>query len=162
MLLYLMRHGQAGHSESGEDAPRALTVKGRKQTRRVAEAWAEKHEGAPPKVFVSGLVRAVQTAEILVEQLLIDEVEIREALPYPPSEAYLQAILDEVSASETSILVVGHEPVMSHWAALLTGAPRESFHTAEIRAFQLSPDRRQGELLFRLLPSALKPGLDRN
>ena len=67
MRVTLIRHGEAG-DDAPDDESRALTVRGRSDTRRVGRVLARR--GIRFSLIVSSpLVRAVQTAEIVAAAL---------------------------------------------------------------------------------------------
>jgi phosphohistidine phosphatase len=82
IAIYLVRHGIAvDHQDRGPlaDDDRPLTDKGRRRFRRAARAFARLGE-TPDFVFTSPLVRAAQTAELLVAALRKDSVGVLEEL----------------------------------------------------------------------------------
>lgn len=136
MLVILMRHGEAVEAETmGNaavlgDSGRALTGKGRRQTRKVAEWLVERAKTAktkrerPGMIWTSPLVRAVQTAEIAAGFLALgDEVCVR---PELSPGADIKALLTALSGyrSLKPLLLVGHEPGLSALAASLLGERR--------------------------------------
>jgi len=120
MRIYLMRHALA--EEADEQVPdelRALTTKGRKRARRVAKFLSD-HSEHPDRIFSSPQVRAVQTAEIVQGELGLQEpVVILPALAPDGDPAAVIAALAKTPLP--SVLLVGHEPLLSKLAAgLLT------------------------------------------
>lgn len=132
MLVILMRHGEAveGDTLGGAailgDSGRALTGKGRTQTREAAE-WLNARTKKAKKgervamVWTSPLVRAVQTAEIVASGLeLSDEVAVRpELMPGVDVKQVLSALSGHQASKP--LLLVGHEPQLSRLAASLLG-----------------------------------------
>jgi phosphohistidine phosphatase len=120
MDLILWRHAEAYDAEPGEsDMERALTPKGQKQARRMAD-WltAQLPEGC--KVLVSPAVRALQTAEPLKRKFKI----VQELAPGADAEDLLQAA--NWPNSKEPVLVVGHQPTLGQVAALLlSGQPQD-------------------------------------
>ncbi len=117
-LLILVRHGDA--ESQGDDYARKLTDKGVKQVELTASII--KYSGISPKiVYSSPLVRALQTAEIIVNKLGL-KVEIRKVKELEanrdPNE-FLKIIQEE---KESPILAVGHDPFMTRLVKNLTGA----------------------------------------
>lgn len=120
MKLYLLRHAEA--ADGMPDAERPLTAKGIAQSRAIGEFLAErgvKFDAA----FTSPLVRAVETAELVLEELqgkkkglplhktnhLLNECSTRE----------FEAWLKELTRWD-KVLLVGHNPSLSlHLARLL-------------------------------------------
>jgi phosphohistidine phosphatase len=126
MYLYLIRHGIAldrdpNASDSIEnDELRSLTKTGRKKVTQVAEKLLDfglKFD----LIMTSPLVRARQTADILLDCQLSSRLEVSTDLQpqgnLPSWLANWNARTD-LDAMET-IAVVGHEPNLSEWAELL-------------------------------------------
>ncbi len=118
LTLYLIRHGLAAERGTyAQDAERPLTAPGIEKTRQVAKRL--KGLGVTcDRLLSSPLVRAQQTAQILVETGLSPAVEIAAYLA-PEGEiedwfAWLQA-----SPPLNSLALVGHEPNLSLWAECL-------------------------------------------
>ena len=122
MNLYLLRHGIAVEREEmpqeGDEA-RPLTPKGRRQLRRVAGALRQM-DVKPDVVFASPLVRAQQTAEVMVKQLKLRKpaklsYELR---PGGSPEKFVRQ-LTALKPAPSEVLVVGHEPDLSELLSLL-------------------------------------------
>ncbi|WP_310487967.1 phosphohistidine phosphatase SixA, partial [Chamaesiphon sp. VAR_69_metabat_338] len=134
MYLYLIRHGIAvdlesiaaadldlsAQSEIDRDALRSLTKVGRKKIAQVADRLSEL-DVTFDLIVSSPLIRAHQTAEILMEKQLSMQVEIAEELkPQGNLPAWLTWWQDRTTDRSISTLaLVGHEPNLSHWAELL-------------------------------------------
>lgn len=111
MNLLLMRHGEAVDDAHGQgDGARWLTAKGRRVTREVAAHVAKHH---PPAVVVtSPLVRATQTAEILVAAVGLEgDVVVDGHL----ASGDIAGVLENLRGhkGEGVVAVVGHEPTLS-------------------------------------------------
>jgi phosphohistidine phosphatase len=122
-LLHLVRHAIAAEPEPGQrDFDRPLTDDGIVRMRRIARGM--KRAGLIPEVVVSSpLVRAMRTAEILVEELDIEpEVRVCPALQPGGAVEELLAFLDE-SAKGQDVAAVGHMPGIAEHLAALIGAP---------------------------------------
>jgi phosphohistidine phosphatase len=147
MNLYVMRHAEAeDEAESGGDAARALTVRGRERTRDAAGGLRVLGLRLDA-ILTSPLVRAAETA-----QLIADEYSNN-----PPPQV-LPALSSDVSAHQAiaalapfvryqNVLAVGHEPQLSRLAALLL-APNGA---VKIRF-------KKGACIALDLPKALEPG----
>lgn len=122
MKVYVMRHGPAEESApSGRDDDRALTASGRDRVRDVAKALVAIGE-EPLLILSSPLVRAVQTAEIvLAVTKLSTPLEIRRELS-PGSDA-LPVATAMVRAGKKRVMIVGHEPDLSMLILRLIGEP---------------------------------------
>lgn len=125
--VYFIRHGIAEARHSGvSEAARSLTAKGITRTQRVAQRLADL--GLQFDALLSSpLVRAQQTAEILLAAGLASHIEDCPALSL---DGELSDWLDwlanwqhlEQSSDCPAIAIVGHEPNLSGWAqTLVTG-----------------------------------------
>lgn len=126
MQLLLVRHARAGDRDPDrwpDDALRPLTNVGREIHAQASRALA-KLEAIPDAVLTSPWVRAVQTAELMVEEMGLEREPIRcEPLA---REVDVQAIAAEVASlgDVQSVALVGHEPWLGHLASvLLTRVP---------------------------------------
>jgi len=120
MDLILWRHAEAHEADAGEDdLERALTAKGQKQARRMAD-WLTSQLPDSCRILVSPAVRAVQTAEALKRKFKI----VQELSPGADAEDILVAA-NWPNAREP-VLVVGHQPTLGQVAALLlSGQPQD-------------------------------------
>ncbi|MBO3459132.1 phosphohistidine phosphatase SixA [Aetokthonos hydrillicola Thurmond2011] len=121
MELYLIRHGIAEESAPGiKDEERALTKEGRQKTEKVAKEL-KKLNLSFDLIASSPLVRAYQTAEILIETGLSSHLE--ECLHLAPDgdiHSWIAQWLEPRKYSpETQLALVGHEPNLSSWAQML-------------------------------------------
>ena len=128
MDIYFIRHGIAADpSEYEYDRDRPLTAKGREKTARIAQKIRE--IGVNFNVILtSPLVRAKQTAQILLEVGLSNLVE--EFIPLSPGgniQEFLQTWADsDYGKMEGAIALVGHQPDLTDWAEqLIWGEIRE-------------------------------------
>ncbi len=113
MLLYFMRHADAGDSSvwRGDDAARPLTEKGIVQAREAAKGLAHLR---PPiqAVITSPYARAYETAVIVAKELGLTVQSADELTP-----GFDLSRLDRALALRPSLdilLFVGHEPDLSH------------------------------------------------
>lgn len=112
MRVYLLRHGDAS-TEYPEPNP-ALSERGQADITRIANVLAQQPL-AIKYVFHSGIERAKQTAEIVVQAIAFKgEVEVFEEMqPYDAIDA-LASLLNQ---ADEDILVVGHMPYLAHLLA---------------------------------------------
>ena len=121
MLLLLNRHANAGERDPAQwpdDTQRPLTDKGRKVQRDVGR-FLRKRDLAPQLVLTSPWLRAMQTAEILVEASRVAQPPVPcDALATDPD---LVRLADDVGQQppEAIVALVGHSPWMEELAALL-------------------------------------------
>ncbi len=125
MELYLIRHGIAEERhENIKDEERKLTKEGKQKTEKVAQRLAEL-DLKFDFILTSPLVRAHQTAEILVKAGLGDKLE--ESTYLAPDGNISGWIADWLEpktqtskiSPETKLALVGHEPDLGNWAELL-------------------------------------------
>jgi phosphohistidine phosphatase len=117
--LYLLRHGPAEDATGGmPDRERALSDDGRAKTRQACRGL--KRLGvAPGAILTSSAKRALQTAEIAAEALGFDRsMTISDDLC---PGARPGAVLRALRPAEQDVLLVGHEPDLSVFGALLLG-----------------------------------------
>ncbi len=114
MKLFLIRHADAVDYETDtvkEDDYRFITSKGRDITVQVAESLKDKLRDLD-KIYMSPLIRAVQTAEIFATILKFgNEAEPVNELRNESTISSLQQLIKKNSALR-SIALVGHEPKM--------------------------------------------------
>ncbi|TCL39444.1 phosphohistidine phosphatase SixA [Anaerospora hongkongensis] len=120
MVIVLFRHGEAeDRADLRDDGLRSLTAKGRKRTKKMAKIV---NKLLPRKckiqIWSSPLLRALQTAEILAEQVGV-KVKIHNAISNGDFET-LRANLT-VCHEDDCILIVGHQPFLGEWTEQLTG-----------------------------------------
>jgi len=162
MMLYVVRHAIAEDApEGGDDAARRLTPDGRRKMAEVARGLRALRV-APDVVLTSPLVRAVETARIVVAAL-------RDA----PEPRELAGLASDVTPADTlkalrafgrnrHVMIVGHEPNLSNvLALLLTGTPdgaRIELKKGGCAAVELTAFAPRGgaTLLWLLPPRALR------
>lgn len=150
MRIYLVRHADA-IPESWEisDESRSLTSAGRAVASRLgARLAADRLEF--DAVVTSPLVRAVQTAELLVAGAgfagAVEAVEWLRPVASP------RKVAEELAARGLSVVAVGHEPSMSAIGAHLCQRPDfPSFRKGEVVAIE------DGREVLRLDPRATLP-----
>ena len=110
MDLILWRHAEA---EPGEpDLERALTARGQKQARKMAE-WLTSQLPDSCKILASPARRTVQTAEALGRKFKLHP----DLAPGADAEDILTAA--NWPGAKESVLIVGHQPTLGQLAALL-------------------------------------------
>ena len=123
MEIYLLRHGIAEDPKPGAgDASRPLTAEGKKKLRDVLRV-ARDAGLAPERILTSPLRRAVETAQIAVEELGHKGklLQTRALEPGAQPETAWNEIRDHRDA--VSLLLVGHEPLFGYLGAYLLGVP---------------------------------------
>jgi phosphohistidine phosphatase len=123
MQIYLLRHGIAEDAQPRQsDSERALTGEGREKLRRVLKR-ARAAEVVPDVIISSPYRRAVETAEEAAEVLgYKQKIVLAQALV---PDAAPPGVWDEIRAHkhESSVLLAGHEPLLSSTVSYLLGSP---------------------------------------
>jgi phosphohistidine phosphatase len=153
VILYFLRHGRAEHTPGVEDAERRLTDVGEAELRAAAPLWGRLNM-RPQVILSSPLVRALQTAELLVAGLgskhapLIDD-RLR---PGAGWEELAQAMADHPAARR--VLFVGHQPDLGSAVELLSGAESVRLRPGSLACLEFpgTPEPGQGELAWLLDP----------
>ncbi|CUI08772.1 phosphohistidine phosphatase SixA [Massilia sp. P8910] len=120
MDLILWRHAEAYDAEPGQDdMERALTPKGQKQARRMAD-WLTSQLPDSCRILVSPALRTLQTVEPLKRKFKI----VHDLAPGADPEDVLMAA--NWPNGREPVLVVGHQPTLGQVAALLlSGQPQD-------------------------------------
>jgi phosphohistidine phosphatase len=151
--LWLLRHADAEHHGTRQDAERRLTERGERQARAAGIALSRigvKFEA----ILFSPKVRARQTAELAAEAWSPQQRKrLREHAPLASGFDAQQALeaLEGVGA-EGCLLLVGHEPDLSRVAGDLTGG-RLDLKKGGVAAVRL--DGSGGELVVLMRPREL-------
>ena len=123
MELYLFRHGIAEDGKPGSlDSDRVLTDEGRKKVAEVVRT--AKRAGVEPSLIVSSpYKRAIETAEIAVDGFDYrgDLIQMPALVPHGHPEKVWSELREY--REESSILMAGHEPLMSHLIVFLLASP---------------------------------------
>ncbi len=120
--ILLLRHGIAEpRTVLRPDASRVLTEAGRAKLDSVLRrAYAA---GVRPDLILSSpLRRALQTAQLAAE--LLRCLDLRQTPALKPASTARQVLEELGCHSAASILLAGHEPLLSATAAALLGAPQ--------------------------------------
>ena len=121
-ILYFLRHGLADRSayHGTDDRLRPLTPAGRRRLHRAGRNLAQAG-WRPDVILTSPLTRAVQTAEIVAEEVgLLDSLEVEESLACGFGVEDLRRLLTGYADAREMVLV-GHEPDFSTVVSILTG-----------------------------------------
>ncbi len=121
MRIYFLRHGEAVANPNILDAERSLTEYG------ISQAWGVGsmmlNAGIEPEVvFCSPFARAKQTAEIICMALRMREAQVTEFLD--PQSDPRQLFTELSSYKADSIMLIGHEPLLSEAISLLISGNR--------------------------------------
>lgn len=120
--LYLIRHAtaeDAGNSSMLRDFDRELTSKGVMQSARLGKYMADKGL-LPQEIHCSPAARTLKTAELISEQLKLNEevVKASETLYGGGPRGYL-ALVNNLPDDIHAVAVVGHNPDITFFAEYL-------------------------------------------
>ena len=122
-FLYLMRHAQSADKQPSQpDKERKLTQQGM-QDALFAGRYLAKQKINLDLVLCSTAIRAINTASLVIEPLKLDpsKIQLEEEL-YTASVRTFLGIVTQLDEPHTSVMFVGHNPVISYLAEYLTKA----------------------------------------
>jgi phosphohistidine phosphatase len=148
MFVTLVRHGDANPQSGGlDDAGRSLSLRGRDEARACGRELT-KLRAKLTDVWSSPLVRAVQTAELMLAQLgFAGAVETRADLCPESMPRSLLLDLRGLDAN-ADVLLVGHMPYMPALARELLGVQVGGFATGAAMRIELS-DKLRSTMIWR-------------
>jgi phosphohistidine phosphatase len=140
MQLYILRHSDAD-TQAEHDDDRHLSDKGVLQSQRAAR-FCEAHDLKPDLILSSPIRRAHQTAKFVSEHLRVEMRLVRWLACGAQPETVLKELYDYRALP--SLMIVGHEPDLSHLTAELIGCRPESVHIrkgslTQLTVFDLKP-----------------------
>lgn len=113
MKLYIVQHGVSLSEEV--DPEKSLSPDGEEQSRKIAEFLKEKSVRVDT-IWHSPKKRAVQTAHILSETVVIPEIQERKDLnPMDP----ISNLPEEIEPLEKNLMIVGHLPFLQKLVSFL-------------------------------------------
>ncbi|MEL6188512.1 MAG: histidine phosphatase family protein [Myxococcota bacterium] len=132
MKWVLIRHEEAEPAGAEGDEGRCLTALGRRRMHAQARALFDRLPGLD-RIVTSPLVRAVQTAEILVGAFDLDTpVDVVSEIAYPSHPRALRGVLERRPTPMGVVALVGHEPTLSAFAtSMLSGSSIDGFRTGQ-------------------------------
>lgn len=156
MLLYFLRHGQAGNREkwTGDDAERPLTGKGKKRLAQEGQRLNDLKLDVDA-IITSPLVRARQTADVVAKQLGLEDKVTEDARISPGfgMDQLTEIVRGQLQAK--AIMFVGHEPDFSQLVGALIGGGRVVCKKGALACVEVDPSSMQGDLLFLIQPKYL-------
>lgn len=145
--LVLIRHAKAA-PDAATDRQRPLAPRGQRQSVLVGQ-WLQEHDLCPDHAVVSPATRALQTWQLLSEQLAGQAVVVTDERVYRNTVADLLDALRALPAEASTVALVGHNPSVHALARTLDdgrgdAAAREAvaaeYPTAAVSVFALAGD----------------------
>jgi phosphohistidine phosphatase len=158
MKLFLIRHADAVESSESisSDDYRYITPGGRRLTRKIAKKLKEelKHLDI---IFVSPLIRAVQTAEVIATKIKFgNDVIPAEALS-GNEESYKVTGLIKNNSNLNAIALVGHEPMMSSLVKSLSDRKDLiGFSKSGVCLIDFNPEQDNGKFIWYFNPKNME------
>lgn len=160
MDLFILRHGKAGKSSGGsDDAARALTRKGEKELKRIAQ-WMKAQEFSFDIIATSPLHRAMETAAVIASVLGLDDTVTTWDELAPGGDPDTVCYRAAQQGNDARVLVIGHEPGLSRLLSwIISGNPDSSIiiakgGLAKIRNYSFTA-RPSGDLQWLLTPGQI-------
>jgi phosphohistidine phosphatase len=158
VILYFLRHGDAGKARQQDDDARELTGEGVATLRAAAATW-RRLKLHPDVVMSSPLPRALQTAQLLVEGVGLPGPAVIDERLRPGAQWGDLAQAMAPHANARSIMFVGHDPDLSRAVELLTGGGSVRLRKGGMACveFPAMPEPGGGELAWLIDPDLYQP-----
>jgi len=114
--IWFLRHGKTKKRKpNGSDLARTLSPRGRQAVRKTARRISKKTGIDFDIIIASPAKRAIETADIVIStlELLDAEIRVEESLYASNSGPEVLELLSSFEDSKSTMLVVGHNPVLS-------------------------------------------------
>lgn len=151
MILYFLRHGDAGAARPFDDDTRTLTDTGAGAIRAAAPLWRRLNL-RPDAVITSPLPRAVETAELACEAVGGRPQRDDRLRPGATWADFARAIAAHPDARR--VLFVGHEPDLSTAISELSGAASVRMRKGGLACLEFygTPEPGGGEIAWLIDP----------
>jgi phosphohistidine phosphatase len=149
--LVFVRHADAYPMEDNDDAMRDLTDKGKESVSEIVPGLLRLIKKPQETIIISSdYLRAVKTALLLASQCGFIYVGEHEFVRNGDFSDLIKFI---VQCKSDSIVIVGHQPILSEWSDMLTGNPLP-FKKVSAAGYKL--DEEDCELLWFMQPKSLR------
>lgn len=157
MILYFLRHGNAGPPRAVDDDARELTADGMAALRAAAPLWRRLNL-RPDVVLTSPLRRASQTAQLVCAAVGGTPVPDERLRPGARWADFAQAMASHADARR--VMFVGHEPDLSTAVVELTGAAAVRMRKGGLACLEFYgiPEPGGGEIAWLLDPDLYPDG----
>jgi len=139
--LYLVRHAKSDWADDGlADIDRPLNKRGYRDAHTMSALMKEK-KLLPQLIITSPAIRAISTALIFCRNLKLDysTIVIDESLYGTDVKHYIDSV-SQIDNKYKSIMLFGHNPIISDFANSLTSPFMESLPTCGIAGIRKSGD----------------------
>lgn len=131
MKLLIVRHAIALEREewakvSKDDRERPISEKGAKRMKKAAKGLKNLFAGEEPDILISStLLRAKQTAEIVIGEFVLAKIVETETLaPEQDVDTFAKYLRSQTTSTTKITACVGHEPHLNHLIAWLVSKSR--------------------------------------
>lgn len=159
MKLLLIRHAEAvvlGEAGTKSDFERMLTERGTSQAMALATSL-HKLDMVPGQILSSPMVRAWETASILANVLMSGTEPTRSDLLATDVRQFRKLSREVSACGKRLIVLVGHNPDLSDYAAWLIGAGDGAIDMSKASAVLITsadePDKATGRLKWMVPPT---------
>lgn len=129
--LYLLRHGTAEQNYFVSDFDRSLTAEGVIQVRNLG-LKLRKEDFYPSITYCSSANRTRQTADIFLEQLdYVLPVKFQKSIYEAPTRVLFEIVVNCADEFD-SLLLIGHNPGLSHLCEYLSGNSYVDMHPGRL------------------------------
>jgi len=162
--IYLLRHAKAVAAEeaSTPDSDRPLHKDGKKEAKAMAKAFAAKVM-LPDLLITSPAKRAVATARLFAKELGYKKKKIvRDEKLYTNDSAGMLNLVKELTDSADSVMIVGHNPAISEFAALLSQSVKDELASGGLLGIKFDARKwreikqGEGEVIYNNFPDLQK------
>jgi len=140
--VFLLRHGEAQEEDYDSDYARRLTERGKLRSSIMADHLLNSSNKVE-FIISSGAPRARCTAEIIqnVFKLTQDSLVLNDTLYNAHDPWLLMDLIWNCSNSISSLMIVGHNPVLTELAYILTGNFRTSMEMGSVVKIGFNVDK---------------------
>jgi phosphohistidine phosphatase len=140
--VYIVRHGKAVPAHANiADADRLLTDTGVARTCKIAE-YMNESKPVIDQIIASPAERAFATALIIADKLGIKAKKvISEEKLFTGDESDILEVIEQLDDSVNSVLIVGHNPVITTVANRFASPKLESLPTTGVVSVHLDTDK---------------------
>jgi phosphohistidine phosphatase len=139
--LVLVRHAKSAWPDGVADHERPLAKRGRRDAPAVGR-WLRDNAVIPQVALVSSARRAVETTDLIITELKPKPRQIIADEAYGASPAELHELVDTLPAEIDVAMLVGHNPGIEAFAALLAEAASamREFRTSAVAVLEFGED----------------------